>query len=229
MKEKLLLALAETREREAELVALCSDAPPDPSGRWRPQDHLAHISWYRDRDARLIEAVRTGGEPPPAGSEEQNTAIYEATRDQPAAVVVAGAERSWDLLEGAIHACTEDDLARPRPYPSESDRKLVDGSPGDHLASHLFWCHLDAENEKAAEAILRWALDLSSRTAADPRTHAVGVYNLACFYARTRRVDDAIPLLRESFETAADLKDWAHRDPDLDPIRNDPRVSQLLA
>ena len=28
-------------------------------------DHLAHLAWWRDRTARLVEAVRTGGEPPP--------------------------------------------------------------------------------------------------------------------------------------------------------------------
>ena len=156
-----------------------------------------------------------------------NTAIYEATRDQAAAEVIAGAAESWNLLETVIEACTEEDLGRPRP--DEPGRKLVDGSPGDHLAAHIFWCHLDAENEEAAEAILRWALDLSSRTSTDKRTHAVGVYNLACFYARTRRVEEAIPLLRESFEEAPDLKDWSQKDPDLDPIRDDPKVTELLA
>jgi hypothetical protein len=175
----------------------------------------------------LIDAVRTGGElPPPVDGQAQNTAIYEASRDQPSAEVIAGARRSWALLETAIEQCTDEDLERPRP--DEPTRKLVDGSPGDHLAAHLMWCHLEAGNEAAAEAILRWARDLSSRTSTDPRTHAVGVYNLACFYARTRRVEDAMPLLRESFEGAPDLKDWSHKDPDLDPIRADPRVAELL-
>jgi len=107
-------------------------------------------------------------------------------------------------------------------------RKLVDGSPGDHLAAHLMWCHLEAGNERAAEAILLWARDLSSRTSSDPRTHAVGAYNLACFYARTGQAAEALPLLRESFEVAPDLKDWSHKDPDLDPIRDEPRIVELL-
>lgn len=227
MKEKLLVALAETRAREGDLVAMCSDVPPDPSGRWRPQDHLAHLSWHRDRNARLIDAVRTGGELPAPLEGDVNTAIYEATRDQRAAEVIAGAAESWNLLETVVQACTEEDLGRPRP--DEPDRKLVDGSPGDHLAAHLFWCHLDAEDEVAAEAVLRWALDLSARTSTDKRTHAVGVYNLACFYARTRRVEEAVSLLRESFEEAPDLKDWSQKDPDLDPIRDEPKVKELLA
>jgi hypothetical protein len=229
LKEKLLEALAETRQREAELVAMCADAPPDPSGRWRPQDHLAHMSWWRDRDAALIEAVRTGGElPPEVDGEEQNTKIYEATRDQSAADVIAAAERSWDSLEAAVQACTDEDLERPRPYVRRPQR-LGDGSPGDHVATHLFWCHMEAGDEKAGEAVLRWAQDLSSRTSNDPRSHAVGAYNLACFYARTGRAHEAVPLLRQSFDAAPDLKDWAHRDPDLEPIRGDAELVELLA
>jgi tetratricopeptide (TPR) repeat protein len=228
MKEKLLEALAETRKREAELVGLCTETPPDPSGRWRPQDHLAHISWWRDREARLIDAARTGVEPPQAIPEghDQNTVIYEATRDQPAADVIAGAGRSWDLLEKAIEACSEKDLERA--HPERPNRMLIDGSPGDHLAAHIFWCQIEAGNEQAAEAVLRWAQELSSRTTTDQRTRGVGAYNLACFYARTRRVDEALPLLRQGFELAPDLKDWSHKDPDLDPIRDDPRVMELL-
>lgn len=219
--------MSETRQREAELEALCSDGPPDPSGQWRPKDHLAHIAWWRDRDAQLIDAVRTGGElPPEVDGEAQNTDIYQATRNQPAAEVIADARRSWDRLETVVEECSDEDFERPRPY--SPGRKLVDGSPGDHLAAHLMWCHLEAGNEAAAEAVLRWAQDLSSRATSDPRTHAVGIYNLACFYARTRRVEDAIPLLRASFEIAPYLKDWSQKDPDLDPIRDDPRVAELL-
>src|SRR5713101_5195159 len=109
MKEKLRQALAETRQREAELEDLCSDMPADPAGRWHPKDHLAHIAWHRDRNARLIEAVRTGAELPPEVDEDVNAAIYAETRDQPVAEVIAAARRSSDLLEAVIEACTEEE------------------------------------------------------------------------------------------------------------------------
>lgn len=227
MKDQLLAALAETRRKEGDLAALCRETPPDPSGRWRPQDHLAHLTWVRDDEAALIEVVRAGGPIPPAHEEGRSDRMYEATRDRTAAQVIAAAERSWDRLESAIAACSEEDLRRDHPY--REARKLVEGSPGDHVATHLFWCHIEAGNEPAAEAILRWARDLSSRTSTDPRSRAVGTYNLACFYARTRRPGEAVPLLRESFEVSPDLRDWAHKDPDLDPIRDDPELKRLLA
>lgn len=226
-KQKLQSALEETRRREAELVAMCSDAPADPSGRWQPKDHLVHMAWARERDAAMIEAVRAGGEVQPDVEEGHNDAVYAENRDRPASEVIADARRSWDLLLAAVAACTEDDLERPHPY--RPARKLLDGSPGDHLAAHLMWCHLDAGDEPAAEAAVRWAWDLSSRTTTDPRSSALGAYNVACFYGRTGRVAEALPLLREGFKRAPDLKDWAAEDPDLDPIREDPRIAELLA
>ena len=186
-----------------------------------------HLSWAREHHARVIEAVRAGGDIPPKLEDGWQDALYEATRDQPAAEVIAGAARSWDLFETVIDACTEEDLARPNPY--DSGRKRVDGSPGDHLAAHVFWCHMEAGDERAAEAILLWARDLSARTSTDPRTHAIATYNLACLYARTGRPEGAVPLLRESFDGAPYLKEWSLKDPDLDAIRDDPGVVQLLA
>lgn len=227
MKGKLLAALAETRRKERDLEALCTDTPPDPSGRWRPQDHLAHLTWVRDDEAALIEAVCAGDRIPPQPPEGRSDAMYLATRDQTAAEVIAAADRTWDRLESVIARCTEEDLRRDHPH--REGRKLVESSPGDHLGAHLMWCHLEAGHEQAAEAIQLWARELNNRVSDDPRTRAIATYNLACFYARVARPADAVPLLRESFEASPSLKDWAMKDPDLDPIRDDPKVSELLA
>lgn len=225
MKSKMLEALAETRRKEGDLEALCADAPPDPSGRWRAQDHLAHMAWSRQREATVIEAVRSGDEIPPEGGESQGDEIYAATRDQTTATVIANAQRSWDRIVSVIEACSEKDLQGPHPH--RKGRKLVDGSPGDHLGAHLMWYYLEAGDEKAAEAIQLWARDLSIRTFDDPYSRAVATYNMACFYARVARPADAVPLLRESLDGAPDLKEWSLKDPDLDPIRQDPLFVEL--
>lgn len=227
MKEKLLAALAETRRKEGDLAALCTETPPDPSGRWRPQDHLAHLTWVRDDEAALIEAVCAGAGIPPQQADGQSDRMYLATRDQPAAEVIAAAERAWDRLESALARCTEEDLRRDHPH--REGRKLVESSPGDHLGAHLMWCYLEAGDETAAEGIQLWARELNNRVTDDPGTHATATYNLACFYARVGRPADALPLLRESFEASPSLKEWASKDPDLDPIRADPEVAELLA
>jgi hypothetical protein len=57
----------------------------------------------------------------------------------------------------------------------------------------------------------------------------VADYNLACFYARAGRAEDAIPLLRASLEKGdASLTEWAREDTDLTGIRDRPEVIALL-
>jgi DinB superfamily len=208
---------------------LCVDAPPDPAGRWAAKDHLAHLSWWRERNGKLVEAVRTGGEPPPSVDDDtQNAIIYEAYRDRPAAEIVAEARRSWDSVAAAIEACSEDDLMKPHPH--AKDRTLADSGPGNagHLGSHLMFWYLESGDEVSAEAAMRWAYELEIAAAADAKARAYASYNLACFYGRVGRSGPAVPLLRDSFDGAPDLVDWARRDTDLDPIRGDSEVASLL-
>lgn len=226
-KQELRQALIETRQREKELEAMCSDGPSDPSGRWLPKDHLVHMAWGREHEAMVVDAVRTGKEVPPDVAEGHNDTVYAANRDRPLSEVLADAQRSWDLLLAAVDACSEEDLQRPHPH--RPARTLFEGSAGDHLGAHLMWAHLDAGDEAAAEAAVRWAWDLSSRTSLNPRTNALGAYNVACFYARTGRAADALPLLKQGFEGAPDLREWSLKDPDIDPIRSDPQVAELLS
>lgn len=148
-------------------------------------------------------------------------------RDRSASAVIGDARRAWDLVVAAIEACSEADLDRAHPY--DAGRKLVDGSPGDHLGAHLMWVYLDLGEAGGAERAQLWARDLSARTYSDPRSRAVADYNLACFYSRAGRAEEAIPLLRGSFEGAPDLKEWSRKDPDLDPIRDDSELKALLA
>lgn len=227
MKRKVLEALAETRQKEADLAARCTEEPPDPAGRWRVQDHLSHLSSLRDRDARVIDAVRTGSDVPTDLREDASDAIYEATHRQTAATVIANAERSWDLLIAAIEACSDEDLERPHPH--REGRKLIDDSPGNHPGAHLMWCYLEAGDEKAAEAVQLWARELSARLFDDPRSRGVANYNLGCFYARVKRTGEAVSLLREGFAGAPYLKEWAQKDPDLDPIRDSAEFRELIA
>lgn len=225
MKERLLQAMRETSEKERDLEALSVDAPADPAGRWAPKDHLAHLAGARERHAAVIEAVLSGGAIPPR-LENLSDSIYESTKDLPLAEVIAQARRAWDLAFSAVESCSEADLEKPNPHSPQ--RTLVDGSPGDHLGAHLMWVYLEAGDVAGAESIQRWARDLNMRTQTDARSRAVADYNLACFYGRVGQPDEALPLLRAGFEGDPELKEWSRKDPDLDPIRDDPRVIQLL-
>lgn len=207
------------------------DAPADASGRWSPKDHLAHMAWWRVRNADLITAVRTGGQIPPSVEDDaQNELIYRASRDRLAADILAEARSSWDFLIAAIEACSEADLFRP--YPHANGRALWESVPGHghgHLAQHLMFWYLESGDEASAEEAQLWVRELESGVTADERQRAFATYNLACFYGRVGRAAVALPLLRESLSGAPELVDLARKDPDLDPIRGDGEVAAFLA
>lgn len=53
-------------------------------------------------------------------------------------------------------------------------------------------------------------------------------YNRACFEAVCGSPDAALALLRTALEKREQTADWARRDPDFEPIRDDPRFAALL-
>jgi DinB family protein len=230
LKEELLQGVARGRAREADFESLCVDTPADPAGRWSAKDHLAHLAWWRDRNARLMDGVRTGHDlPPPVEDDTQNAIIYQDYRDRPLAAIRAEARRSWDRLTAAIEACTEADLMKPHPY--AEGRALWESVPGNahgHLAEHLMFWYLETGDESSAEASQLWLLDVEGAISSSPRPRAFASYNLACFYGRIGRAKPALPPLREAFEGAPDLVEWARQDTDLDRIRDDGEIAALL-
>lgn len=230
MREELLRAVDEGREREAELETLVIDEPADRHGRWTVKDHLAHVSWWRSRNVQTLDALRTGGELPPRTvdqGEKQNAIIYAQVKDRPAAQVIREARDSWAALRRAIAASTEEDLKKPHPRePGSAAWELVPGTIG-HTATHLWTCLLDAGDEERAIEIARWGADVEARFFNTPEKLADSRYNLACVYARLGRADEAIPLLRESLAANPALAAWARKDADLDPIREE--VAPILS
>ena len=240
MKEKLLSVVQEARRKEGELDAACTDGPADVNGRWKAKDHLAHAAWWRDRDGRLISAVRTGSTPPPAvGSREldkeqqeegrQNAVIYEMYRDRPLDEIREFSRFSWEAFTTAVEACSEEDLARPHPYAANEALWQTALGICYHTGEHLSYWYAETGDEVLLEAAQRWLRDIYVAVAPDAKNRANANYNLACYYARNGRADQALPLLRESFEGNEQLGEWARQDSDLDPIREDPRVKELLA
>jgi hypothetical protein len=214
----------EGRAREAELDALVVDEPADSGGRWHAKDHLAHLSWWRLRSAQTLDAVRTGGELPPTLPDDDNVtnaAVYAEVKDRPAVDVKADAAASWLALRDAVEASSEEDLARPHPRePGSQVWETVPGAAG-HTGTHVWSWYLDIGDEKRAMEVARWSTDVEGRFFNTPGKLANSRYNLACVYARLGRADEAIPLLRQSFDARPELLVWARNDPDLDPIREE--------
>lgn len=52
-------------------------------------------------------------------------------------------------------------------------------------------------------------------------------YNAACVYVALGKFDEALRCLTASIESSGISRDWIVNDPDLDPLRSDPRFAAL--
>jgi hypothetical protein len=230
VKRRLLETLAASRDRERELEDLCDDAQSPVDGRWTAKDHLAHLTHWRRRAARVLGAVHNGSPAPSEGDMDVvNAEVHAANRDRPAAEVKEDARASYAELATAIEDCSDEELSRPREGRDGAVWEVVPANGHLHLGEHLGFWHQAQGDEGAAEQAQLWMRDVHEAAFTDPRSLAFGAYNLGCYYARLGHAADAVPHFARSFALLPDLKDWARTDKDLDGIRDEPELRAILA
>ena len=105
---------------------------------------------------------------------------------------------------------------------------VVGGTPGHayEVSGWEVWMpfHTLYQEGKYAEAAD------SARVTVESAGYALPLYNLACCEALAGRTEDAIEHLRAAFATASSdrVREVAREDSDLDAIRDDPAVQELL-
>jgi adenylate cyclase len=59
--------------------------------------------------------------------------------------------------------------------------------------------------------------------------HDAGIrYNVACLYSLEGRAEEALQCLEDALARGFGNKEWFKKDPDLDPLRDDPRFQALM-
>jgi hypothetical protein len=160
--------------------------------------------------------------------DDTNAEIYAAHHADSAAAVRAAHATTYDALIEAVSACSDEELRRERPGNGGAVWRIVPGNGHAHVALHLSYWYVDQNDGAAAEDAAVWAHILEIGLFPDPEDRAVADFNLACFYARNGHVAEALPLIGSALRAQPDLRAWASADPDLEPIRDDPRVQSLL-
>ena len=100
--------------------------------------------------------------------------------------------------------------------------KHLELNPDDARAVNLgaaALCHLGDRDEA-----VKWA---SKATVIDPDNPSV-LYNVACVYAQLGEIERGIDCLEQSITTGMGQKEWIENDPDLNPLRENPRFQSLL-
>ena len=123
---------------------------PGPMGDWTFKDLVAHLTGWRERTIRRLEAG-PGREPTTAWpshlteDDEINQWIYEQNRDRPLREVLAEADASHQRLAAAVAALPEEDLTTPGRFAWMEGKPLADGD---------FFGHLHEEHEPDIRAWL---------------------------------------------------------------------------
>ena len=231
LRDRLLQTLDAAQEHEKVLLALCDDAPAADEGRWTAKDNVAHLNTWREHATRTLDAMRVGAplEGPFDDSEidGRNAEIYEEHRRDTSEAVRAASAATYAALKEAVAGCTDEALLAERPSGGALWR-FVPGNGHAHVAQHISSWLAEHGDPAGAEATAKWAYDLETELFPEPEDKAVADFNLACFYARNARVEEALPLLGSALRSQPDLRAWARNDPDLAPIREDPRVQSLI-
>ena len=152
-KDELLARIRAEHEGWRALVAEVGEGRmerPGPMGEWTFKDMAAHLSGWRERTIRRVEAG-PGVEPPtlwPATLTDDdaiNDWIHERNRDRPLGDVLADADASYDRLAAAITALPDADVTMPGRFAWMEGGALADGD---------FFGHLHEEHEPSLRAWL---------------------------------------------------------------------------
>lgn len=116
---------------------------------WTGKDLLAHVAWWHDHSALVIEDLRAGRQPPDASDPANSTdAVNERTlrehRDDPADLTRRAFNESFTRLLAALEPVTEAELFANDRWPSLHGEALVETILWDSSR------HYDAHREQLA-------------------------------------------------------------------------------
>ncbi len=214
------------RETEREFVARASTEAPHPTG-WSAALLMFHLTQWRERLGDALRQLQRGQRPapPPDNVDEVND------RE-----LAAGASASLDDTAKRSDAALGELIALwnamgDRPFEwyvaKTTGEALIRNSyhhPRIHLAEHFIERGDVARGHRLCEES---AMQLR-KASAPPHTLGAAIYNLACARTAQGNREEALRLLEESLSMRPDLPLLAAADPDLAPLRDEPRFRALV-
>lgn len=148
--------LARVRAERASWQALLAEIgaermeQPGPMGQWTFKDLVAHLTGWRERTIRRLEAGPDREPPTPwpgdlADDDAIDDWIYERNRDRSLREVLAEGDASFDRLAAALAALPDEDVTAPGRF------AWLEGQP---LVASDFFGHLHEEHEPSIRAWL---------------------------------------------------------------------------
>lgn len=187
---------------------------------WAAKDHVAHMTFWRQRLALRLQALLEN-QPQPAAQdfEQMNPIIFEKNRHRPWADLLAESDQVYGELISLTERLSEEDLTTGNRFDW-----LPDGAPlytsymgncYEHTQNHLAQYLLDRHEPDQAMATYEVWANRVIEAEVPSLLKGYMLYNLACFYATHNRLEQAKPALQQAFELYPKTREYALTDPDL--------------
>ena len=233
IKKDMLDLFMSLRKELAQVLADLNEPQKKECGsmeRWGVKDMLTHLAFWGDHFNRQIEATRAGIPVPDAGD------YYEIIND---GVLLRNKEKTFEEARqeeetvfaksiALLETENPDDLVDTQKYAYMKGRSLLDRALGTecyHVAAHISDYYLKQGFYDKAAGLQE---EYTGKLLAFPGWDANAHYNLACFYSLNGKVEKALGNLEQAFKVKPDLKEWAKKDPDINPIRGEPGYQTLI-
>lgn len=192
---------------------------------WSAKDHIAHMTFWRQRLALMLTAILRHEAPPQAENFELlNPVIFEQQRNRPWPDILSESEQAYASLFTLTDQLTEEDLVAINRFDwipnGEPLYAAFMGNCYEHAQQHLAQYFLDRHDlQRAIHTYEVWARRVVEAEAPE-FLKGIVLFNLACFYATHAQLGKASETLEQALTLAPDLKEWSLTDPDLVALRD---------
>lgn len=193
---------------------------------WSAKDHVAHLTFWRQRLALRVKAIlQSESQPEALNFEQVNPLIFEEYRSRPWAALLPESDQVYADLIALTSQLTEEELTAWGRFDGEAEDTpfyiAFMGNCYEHTQIHLAQYCLDRyEPARALEIHEILARRVGEASVPDLLKGHV-LYNLACFYATHSRPEQARPALQQAFLLYPATREFALTDPDLVALRLD--------
>jgi tetratricopeptide (TPR) repeat protein len=187
---------------------------------WSAKDHVAHMTFWRQRLALRLRAIIEKEPQPEAQDFEQvNPLIFEEQRYRSWSAILSESDHSYADLIMLTEQLTDEDLTAWGRYDWVGDGMPLYisfmGNCYEHTQIHLAQYLLDRhESARALEIYEIWSNRVVEASVPETLKGYI-FYNLACFYATHDQLEKASPALQQAFTLYPALREFALTDPDL--------------
>ncbi len=199
---------------------------------WAPKDLIAHTNYWRRRTVETLAYHSREQQPPQYPDYEQlNRENFEENFSRSLEHHLRENRAVIKALDEALNRFDDEELTDPNRYPWRKGQPLIGyviSNAYMHPISHLCQRYLKIGDQAAAFQLQEAAVRDVCEVDPSPAARSLAIYDLACLFAQTGNVDQAIAKLAEILPGSPQLIEWSRQDADLANLHDDPRYLALI-